>query len=349
MLTARDHAHPAELQADRDRLATAFVLSGLFACVLWLVLIAQVVTGADLTGFGVYPGTSSGLLGILTAPFIHGSEAHLFANTLPIVILGTAMLYGYPKASRIVVPALLLLSGLGVWLFGRASYHIGASGLTVGMMFFVFTIGVLRWDRRAIGLASIVFFMYGGMVWSVLPGDPQISYEAHLSGAVIGTLLAILLRRLDPAPPVKRYSWEVEPEERLEATPWAERDSGVGEGVGSDGHAASNRLRHQHGGCTMDLDALRRSLDEPAPPDGLSPALLALWHLGRKEWDAAHAVAQDAEDADSAWVHAHLHRVEGDLDNARYWYRRAHQAECTDGLDQEWAAIAGTLLDRAAD
>jgi membrane associated rhomboid family serine protease len=222
---ANDTGHRAQLQADRDRLAAAFVLSGLFACFLWLVMIVEVVTGVDLTGYGVFPGTLSGLTGILTAPFIHGSEAHLFANTLPIVILGTALLYGYPKAARIVLPALFLLSGLGVWLFGRASYHIGASGLTVGMMFFVFTVGMLRWDRRAIGLASIVFFLYGGMVWSVLPGDPQVSYESHLSGAVIGAALAWLLRRLDPPPPVKRYSWEVESDEPpLEEAPWATHD-----------------------------------------------------------------------------------------------------------------------------
>jgi hypothetical protein len=68
----------------------------------------------------------------------------------------------------------------------------------------------------------------------------------------------------------------------------------------------------------MDLDAFRRSLGNASPPAGLSPPLRALWHLGRKEWDAAHAIVQDEDDDDSAWVHAHLHRVEGDLSNARY-------------------------------
>jgi membrane associated rhomboid family serine protease len=77
-------------------------------------------------------------------------------------------------------------------------------------MFFVFTLGVLRWDRRAIGLAMVVFFLYGGMVWGVFPGDPQVSYESHLSGAILGVALALLLRRLDPPPPAKRYSWDDE-------------------------------------------------------------------------------------------------------------------------------------------
>jgi membrane associated rhomboid family serine protease len=325
---------PSDLKDDRDRLAAAFLLSAGFAILLWLVMIVQAASGLELSRFGVYPGRVSGLVGVLAAPFIHGSAAHLVSNTLPIVILGTALLYGYPKASRIVLPALFLLSGLGVWLFGRQSYHIGASGLTVGMMFFVFTIGALRWDRRAIGLACIVFFMYGGMVWGVFPTDPQISFESHLSGAVAGVALALLLRNLDPAPPAKRYSWEREPEEPFAHDAyWQARPAAL--------HVATP------GGPAMDIETLRRSLGDPSPPPDLSPALRALWHLGRNEWDAAHAVVQDAQDAASAWVHAHLHRVEGDLSNARYWYARAQQPESTASLDEEWQTIVAALLGRA--
>jgi membrane associated rhomboid family serine protease len=203
---------PLEVGQDTDRLTRAFLLSASFAIVLWLVKIVETVTGLETIQYGIRPGRISGLLGILTAPFIHGSPTHLLSNTLPIVILGTALLYGYPKSARLVIPALFLGTGLGVWLFGRESYHVGASGLTFGMMFFVFTIGVLRWDRRAIGLALVVFFLYGGMVWGVFPGDPAISYESHLSGALIGLALAFLLRTLDPAPSAKRYSWQDEPD-----------------------------------------------------------------------------------------------------------------------------------------
>jgi membrane associated rhomboid family serine protease len=211
-----------DTDSDRDRLGRAFVLSALFAIACWLVMIVEAGTGLELAQYGIYPRRESGLIGVLVAPFIHGSAAHLVSNTLPIVVLGTALLYGYPNASRIVIPALFLGSGLGVWLFGRASYHVGASGLTFGMMFFVFASGVLRWDRRAIGLSLAVFFLYGGMVWGVLPGDPQISYEAHLSGAITGLALAYLLRRLDPPPPPKRYSWENEIDElEAQANNWA--------------------------------------------------------------------------------------------------------------------------------
>ncbi|HXV08775.1 MAG TPA: rhomboid family intramembrane serine protease [Burkholderiales bacterium] len=202
------------MREDEERLAYAFALSGGFAILLWLIKIFESVTGFDTIPYGVYPHKLSGLLGIFTAPLIHGSPEHLLANTLPIVVLGTALLYGYPRSARIVLPVLFLGSGLGVWLIGRESYHVGASGLSFGMMFFVFTQGVLRWDRRAIGLAMVVFFLYGGMVWGVFPGDPQVSYESHLSGAILGVALAFLLRRRDPPPPVKRYSWEDEAPEQ---------------------------------------------------------------------------------------------------------------------------------------
>ncbi len=88
----------------------------------------------------------------------------------------------------------------------------------------------------------------------------------------------------------------------------------------------------------------QRSLTKRTPPCGLSPALAALWWIGKNEWDKAHELAMIGEDVDCAWVHAHLHRVEGDLDNARYWYRRAGRAPATSELAAEWAAIIAALL-----
>lgn len=83
---------------------------------------------------------------------------------------------------------------------------------------------------------------------------------------------------------------------------------------------------------------------ERQPLDGLSPALLALWHDRRGDWEAAHRVAQDIDSPDGAWIHAYLHRKEGDAANAGYWYRRARQPVSRDSLEAEWAAIATTLL-----
>jgi hypothetical protein len=93
----------------------------------------------------------------------------------------------------------------------------------------------------------------------------------------------------------------------------------------------------------MTVDEFRVTLAQAAPPDLAAP-LRALWHDARGEWDAAHAVAQDIDNPDGAWIHAYLHRKEGDLGNAAYWYERARQPVATDALDEEWQRIATALL-----
>ena len=96
----------------------------------------------------------------------------------------------------------------------------------------------------------------------------------------------------------------------------------------------------------MDLAAFRASLAHDEPPAGLSPALHALWEDGRGRWDAAHDLLQGHDAGDGAWVHAYLHRKEGDLGNAAYWYRRAGRPVASGTLDDEWEAIARALLAR---
>ncbi len=196
----------------RPTLKQAFLASVGFVLLLWLIWFADAGFGLRLARFGVYPRDSTGLTGILFGPLIHGSATHLVANTPSLLVLCTAVLYGYPRSVKIALPILYIGSGFGVWLFARESFHIGASGLTHGMMFFVFVIGILRRDRPAIALSLIVFFLYGGMIWSILPQEAHISFESHFFGAVIGVALAVLLRNRDPRRPEKRYDWEDEPE-----------------------------------------------------------------------------------------------------------------------------------------
>lgn len=94
----------------------------------------------------------------------------------------------------------------------------------------------------------------------------------------------------------------------------------------------------------MTLAEFKATLSAPAPPTGLSPALAALWHDGRGDWDAAHGVAQEIENPDGAWIHAYLHRKEGDAGNAAYWYRRAGKAVATVSLETEWNDIVAALV-----
>lgn len=97
-------------------------------------------------------------------------------------------------------------------------------------------------------------------------------------------------------------------------------------------------------GPPMTLDELKATLSDDAPPPGVPSAVAALWHDARGDWDRAHRIAQDIDDADGAWVHAYLHRKEGDLSNASYWYRRAGRERSVAPLEEEWEQIAGQLL-----
>ena len=181
-----------------------------FVALIWLVKGLDWFTSLDLRSFGIYPREIVRLPSIFVAPLIHGSFSHITTNTPALIVLGTSLLFGYPKAARYVIPLIWVISGLGVWLFARSSFHFGASGLTFGMMFFVFTVGALRWDPRAIALSCIVFFLYGGMIWGIFPTEPGISFEYHFFGAAVGVISALLFRNLDPPPLQKKYSWEIE-------------------------------------------------------------------------------------------------------------------------------------------
>ena len=211
---ARPVPEPTATSVAQDRRRIRYAAFGA-ACLLagiWLVWLAGWALGWPLDDLGIVPRRLRGLLGILTAPFAHASFEHLMSNTLPLGVLATLVLYCYPRAARIALPAIWLLSGLGVWLFARDSVHVGASGIVHGLMLFLFAIGLLRRDRLAVVTSLVVFFLYGGMLLSVLPHEERISFEYHLAGAIAGLAAAFALRRRDPAPAQRRYSWEIEPQ-----------------------------------------------------------------------------------------------------------------------------------------
>lgn len=94
----------------------------------------------------------------------------------------------------------------------------------------------------------------------------------------------------------------------------------------------------------MDLELFKKSLDQPSPPANISDHLCSLWYDAKGDWERSHEIIQDIEDTDAAWIHAYLHRKEGDIWNADYWYRRAHKKRPMLSLEQEWIAIASALL-----
>lgn len=197
----------------RNSLRNSIVIAVSFAAVLWGLRLFEFAIGVNFYALGVYPRTESGLLGVITAPLIHGSWEHLIGNTLPLVLLGSMLLYGYPRSRFFALAGIWLLSGMGVWLFARSSYHFGASGLTHGIFFYLFVGGILRRDKRSAALLMVAFYMYGGMLLTILPGDPGISFESHFFGALSGGLLAYAFRNWDPKPVRKRYAWERRPDD----------------------------------------------------------------------------------------------------------------------------------------
>jgi len=187
----------------------AFKIALGFVALIWLIDIVNWTLDLELQRFGVRPRQFAGLPGILLAPLLHGGPVHLFANSLPLLVLGTGMLYLYPNSALKVLPAVYLGPGIAVWLFAGGSIHVGSSGLVYGLVSYIFVAGIIRRDRRAIAASLLVSFLYGSLVWGVLPIRPGVSWETHLAAALIGLALAIALRRLD-IPPRKRYTWEDE-------------------------------------------------------------------------------------------------------------------------------------------
>jgi len=178
--------------------------------ILCLIEILDRILQLELFRLGVYPRDPGDLPNILSAPLIHGDWNHLLSNSFTLLVLLTALRYAYPRSAPAALLLIYLGSGIGVWLFARESYHYGASGLNHGMMFYIFTSGILRRDRFSIALSMIVFFLYGGMIWSIFPQEAGISYESHFFGAAMGVLGAFLFSRRDPLPEEKHYNWEDE-------------------------------------------------------------------------------------------------------------------------------------------
>jgi len=214
------HDTPTDAKAqgrlDKGRILRALNLSMAFVLLLAIVFAAQ--HAFDLRAWAVAPRDMAGLLGILTAPLLHGSFEHITANAVALILLGTLAGSVYPQATVRSLPLLWLGSGLGAWLLGATgTHHLGASGVTHGLMFLVFVLGLLRRDRPAIAAAMIAFMLYGGMLLTVLPREPGVSWQAHLGGALAGMIAAFLFRHSDPPLPRRKYSWEIEEELAEEA------------------------------------------------------------------------------------------------------------------------------------
>lgn len=160
----------------------------LFVLIIWAVFLLDLFL--PLERLGLIPRSQAGLVGIATMPFLHGSFAHLLANTVPLVTLLGLMVVSRRRPWSAMI-MLTLISGMALWLFGRNALHIGASGLIYALMGFLIMVGIL--ERRLISavVALFVGLTYGtAIIGGILPGTPGVSWEGHLFGLLAGAALA---------------------------------------------------------------------------------------------------------------------------------------------------------------
>ncbi len=185
------------------------LLPMLFVLVTWLVFWVEVKWDISFNKLGVLPREFSGLKGILFSPFIHGDISHLWHNTMPLLILSTALFYFYNSAAKKVLIIGFIFTGIGTWVLGRTSYHIGASGIIYMLFGFLLLKGLLTMHLRLLAVSFFVVFVYGGMIWYVAPVDFKISWEGHLSGLLVGFFLALSRSNKEVLPNEKpKYAWE---------------------------------------------------------------------------------------------------------------------------------------------
>jgi len=203
-----------ELLTERKKLFHAVVFPGFFLFLIWFVKFTEFGLQTDFASYGIYPGKWNGLSGIITAPLVHADIKHLFDNSIPVFVLSVAIFYFYREIAYKIFFIIYFISGFLVWIIGREAYHIGASGLIYGFAAFLFLSGIIRKNTNLLAISLLVIFLYGSLIWGILPYDFTISWESHLMGALTGFSLAIVY--YNEGPQRKKYSWEEENEEEEE-------------------------------------------------------------------------------------------------------------------------------------
>ena len=197
-------------KAERRKFFGALVIPLLLVVVMWVIKIIELSFDLDLGRWGLQPQTWRGLIGVFTLPFLHGDWEHLLTNTSAVLVLGTALYYCYPTLANRIMLISWLFSGLLTWCIGNpGSIHIGASALIYALNLFLIVSGFIRGNRLLIVISLIMVFLYGGFIWGMIPAlaKPQnISWEGHLSGAIVGVLLAFVYRKKGPQR--EEHHWE---------------------------------------------------------------------------------------------------------------------------------------------
>ncbi|GAA3533163.1 rhomboid family intramembrane serine protease [Aeromicrobium panaciterrae] len=173
----------------------AGLVSGGFVGVLWLIEVLDRILPGDFESHGVEPRTDEGLQGVVFAPLLHGDWDHLVSNSLPLLMLGFLLALSGLRTFAVTTAIIWVVGGIGVWLIaGTNTIHIGASGVVFGWLVFLIVRGVFAKNLRQIVLGVVMFMAYGTILLGVLPGEPGVSWEGHLFGAIGGAIAAWFAR-----------------------------------------------------------------------------------------------------------------------------------------------------------
>lgn len=182
---------PVRQQSGPEPVRDAVTLVGAFVVLLYVIELVDTLLDGRLDQYGVQPRSGEGLLGILLAPLLHGGWGHLAANTVPLLVLGFAIAVSGIGQFLAATAVVWVVGGLGVWLVAGANeVHLGASVLVFGWLVFLVLRGFFARKVGQIAVGVLVLVVYGGALWGVLPGQPGISWQGHLFGAVGGGLAA---------------------------------------------------------------------------------------------------------------------------------------------------------------
>ncbi len=172
-----------------------FLFPFIFVFLIWFIYWVEITFGLNFNKYGVAPRKFYGLRGVLASPFIHGNASHLFNNSVPLFVLLLCLFYFYKKVAIKVLIYGLVSTGILTWVIASNSYHIGASGIVYLLFSFVFFSGIIRKHYRLVAVSLIIIFLYGSMIWYVLPIKEGMSWEGHLSGLISGFILAAFYRK----------------------------------------------------------------------------------------------------------------------------------------------------------
>lgn len=210
--------------ADEEKIKfyRSFFYPAIFVVLLWLIKGADILFDLGLNNYGLYPLQAKGLIGIFTAPFLHADLAHLFANSIPLLVLGAFLFYFYKEIAWMILGLLFIITGIWVWVYARGGAgHIGASGIIYGLASFLFFSGIIRREKGLMVLTLLVAFLYGGLIWGLFPQlfpNQPISWESHLMGLLAGIVLAFYYRNQGP----QRKPWDWGDEDENDDGSWAE-------------------------------------------------------------------------------------------------------------------------------